>query len=189
MPDREITIRPGCLNCLSYLARCDFSFEVVEERCEPFDSGRTIPVEPSYRKTYNFSPDELATCIGGVDRELFVANAEGRPVGYVALSRGWNSYAIVEDIAVDASHRRLGIARRLIDTGIEWTRKLALAGISLETQSNNAAACRFYQGYGFVLGGYDRYLYQAMHPGTREVALFWYLPLLAYAHRLSQNSR
>jgi hypothetical protein len=27
------------------------------------------------------------------------------------------------------------------------------------------------------LGGYDRHLYKALHPGTREVALFWYLML------------
>lgn len=70
---------------------------------------------------------------------------------------------------------------------LEWARKLALAGISLKAHSNSAAVCRFYQRYGFVLGGYDRYLYQAMHPGTREIALFWYLrswQILTCCHRM-----
>ena len=58
-----------------------------------------------------------------------------------------------------------------------WASGRRLAGIRLETQSNNLAACRFYESCRFVLGGYDRHLYKALHPGTREVALFWYLML------------
>lgn len=176
MPGHEVIVRPGGFACLPYLAKCDFSFDVVVERCEPYEDGRTIPVEPPYRKTYDFSADELAGYVEDLSRELFVAQVNGNTIGYVALSQGWNNYAVVEDVAVDVSHRGMGIAHRLMDIAVEWAREAALAGIRLETQSTNVAACRFYERYGFVLGGYDRYLYQAIHPGTREVALFWYLP-------------
>jgi hypothetical protein len=29
--------------------------------------------------------------------------------------------------------------------------------------------------FGFKLGGFDRFLYQAVMPGTEEVAMYWYL--------------
>jgi streptothricin acetyltransferase len=138
--------------------------------------GQTIRVEPPYRKTYDFSTDELTGYVEDLSRGHFVAQVNGTSIGHVALPRGWNNYAVVEDFAVDVSHRRMGVAHRLMDIAVEWAREAALAGIRLETQSTNVTACRFYERYGFVLGGYDRYLYQAMHPGTREVALFWYLP-------------
>ncbi|SCZ00661.1 GNAT family N-acetyltransferase [Microvirga guangxiensis] len=172
----EAIVRPGDTACLPDLAKCDFSFEVTVERSEPFEGGQTIPVAPPYRKTYDFSTKELAGYIEDPNRGLFVAQVNGSSIGYIALSQGWNNYAIIEDFAVDVSYRGMGIARRLMDIAVQWAREAAMAGIRLETQSNNVAACRFYGRYGFVLGGYDRYLYQAMRPGTREVALFWYLP-------------
>ncbi|KRW65235.1 streptothricin acetyltransferase [Pseudomonas sp. TTU2014-096BSC] len=160
---------------ISRLAQCDFSFMVDAEFAEPFDGSRIIPVDPPYRKTYGFVPDDLAEYLNRPDAELFIAEVRDSPVGYAAVSEGWNRFAVIDDIAVDASHRGNGIARRLMDAAVEWARGAALAGVRLETQSNNVAACRFYDRYGFVLGGYDRCLYQGMHPGTPEVALFCYL--------------
>lgn len=110
MPAQEIMVCPGSFACLPYLAKCDFSFEVMAERSEPFEGGHTIPVEPPYRKTYDFSTDELAGYVEDLSRGLFVAQVNGSPIGYVALSQGWNNYAVVEDFAVDVAHRGMGIA-------------------------------------------------------------------------------
>lgn len=175
MPAHKVIIRRGDRACLDLLARCDFSFEVTAEICDPFDGERTLPVDPPYRKSYGFDVDELTRYLESSEGALFVAEVNGSPIGYVAVSRGWNNYALIEDIAVDASQRRSGVARLLIDMAVGWARGAGLAGLRLETQSNNVAACRFYKRYGFVLGGHDRHLYRAMHPGTREEALFWYL--------------
>lgn len=41
----------------------------------------------------------------------------------------------------------------------------------------NVSACLLYRHYGFTLGGYDRYLYNAL-PEKDEVALFWYYMLV-----------
>lgn len=99
----------------------------------------------------------------------------GCPIGYLIVSQSWNNYAVIEDMAVDAPHRGSGVARLMMDAAVEWARGAALAGVRLETQSINVAACRFYERYGFLLGGHDRYLYRRLHPDSREVALFWYL--------------
>lgn len=168
-------VRRADAACLLALAQCDFSFEVDAELAEPFDDRRIVAIDPPYRKTYGFDPDELAGYLDRPDAVLFVAECKGSPVGYAAVSQGWNRFAIIEDIAVDASHRGSGIARRLMDAAVAWARVRALVGVRLETQSNNVAACRFYDRYGFVLGGFDRCLYRGLQPDTREVALFWYL--------------
>jgi streptothricin acetyltransferase len=171
----KVIIRRGDPACLDRLAQCDFSFEITADIPEPFNGEGTVPVEPPYRKSYNYNVDELAKYLESSEGAFFVAEVDGSTIGYVAVSRGWNNYAVIEDIAVDSSQRRNGVARLLMDVAVGWAREAALAGVRLETQSNNVAACRFYERYGFVLGGYDRYLYRAMHPGTREIALFWYL--------------
>jgi RimJ/RimL family protein N-acetyltransferase len=43
------------------------------------------------------------------------------------------------------------------------------------------AACRLYESCGFQLAGFDRCLYQGRHPGTAEIALYWYLVFAAAA--------
>jgi ribosomal protein S18 acetylase RimI-like enzyme len=74
--------------------------------------------------------------------------------------------------------RRRGLATLLMDKAVSWTREAGLSAIRLETQSNNVAACRFYQHYGFVLGGHDRFLYRELDDEySGEISLFWYLAL------------
>ncbi|MDX0524899.1 GNAT family N-acetyltransferase [Sinorhizobium medicae] len=115
----------------------------------------------------------------GYERVLFACSAKSELVGYVSVSRDWNGCAIIDDIAVARPYRRHGIAGELLDHAVMWTRAVGLGAVRLETQSNNVAACRFYQSYGFALGGYDRFLYREIDPEKQdEVALFWYLKLL-----------
>lgn len=153
----------------------DFSFIVASEAVPPFDGpglGRVVPVAP-YRKSYPFDAHEEHR--RGGDRMLMVAREAGAMLGYVAASRAWNGYARIDGIAVDSSARRRGAGRRLMDAAVGWAREGARPGVAAETQSTNVDACRFYERYGFALGGFDRHLYRALDPGTREVALFWYL--------------
>jgi ribosomal protein S18 acetylase RimI-like enzyme len=98
-----------------------------------------------------------------------------RAVGHVVLSVHWNGFAHVDELAVDASARRQGVARSLLDVAQFWSRKHSLPGLMLETQNNNLAACKLYERCGFVMGGIDHMLYRAIDPETREAAIFWYL--------------
>ncbi len=65
--------------------------------------------------------------------------------------------------------------RRLMEQAIRWARERGLPGVVLETQNINLAACRLYESCGFVLRGFDGYLYRGIEPDSREIALFWYL--------------
>jgi streptothricin acetyltransferase len=170
-----IPVRPARAADIQHLAELDYSFTIDAVLTGPFDGPGAPPATPlaaPYRKTYGFDAGEVADYLAG-ERALFVAGAA--PVGYIAVSRSWNGYASVDDLAVDAAHRGRGAARALLDAAVAWTRDQGLAGVRLETQHNNVAACRLYARYGFVLGGHDRHLYTALRTGREEIALFWYL--------------
>ncbi|MFC6445009.1 GNAT family N-acetyltransferase [Shinella zoogloeoides] len=161
---------------MTALAACDFSFLVTREAVPPFEGewlAHARPVEP-YPKSYGFDAAEFASCLQDANKALFVIIGDETPVGYIALSTGWNNLAFVDDLAVDAEWRGTGAAQRLMQQAIQWAREKDLPGLRLETQTNNVAACRFYLRQGFVLGGHDRHLYEGLSPGTRETALFFY---------------
>ncbi|GEN07681.1 streptothricin acetyltransferase [Myxococcus fulvus] len=159
------------------LSGSDFSFDVEEEAVAPFDGptlSRTVPVT-RYTKRYELEADLVETT-DPAQSLIVVARSDGQVAGYILVSRAWNHCAQVDDFAVARSHRRQGLARALMDEAVRWTRERGLQTIRLETQSNNVPACRFYERYGFRLGGFDRYLYSAIPSQPRpEVALFWYL--------------
>jgi len=178
-----IEVKPAKPADLKALAARDFSFTITLVAAGPFHGPQVThtaaPVTP-YVKSYGFDAGELAEYLTGDDQALFVAHAApAGPVGYLAVVEDWNDYALVDDFAVDADYRGAGIARALMQAAAAWAKARKLAGLRIETQSNNVAACHFYENCGFVLGGYDRYLYAALQPGTEEVALFWYLPFPA----------
>ncbi len=50
--------------------------------------------------------------------------------------------------------------------------RIGLPTVRLETQSSNVPACRFYEGYEFKLGGFDRYHYDAIKPDVKSEAAF-----------------
>ncbi|AGA30967.1 GNAT family N-acetyltransferase [Singulisphaera acidiphila] len=135
-----------------------------------------VPVPP-YKKSY--ADDGLADYQNAPDIAVFLAYLDGLIAGRVVLSEGWNRYAWIEDLVVDARCRRLGVGRALMDRAIAWASERGLPGIRLETQSNNVPACKFYEVCGFQLGGFDQHLYRGLDKATTEIALFWYLPIRA----------
>lgn len=171
----DYSIRPGTLADLSLLSLQDFSFEVLDELVEPFERMVSVPLMQPYCKDYGFDETDLTEFLTDAGKRLFVAVLNDIPIGYLAISEGWNRFAIVEDVAVAAGNRKGGVGRLLMDAAVRWARDTGLAGVRLETQSTNVSACRFYSSYGFSLGGFDRFLYRGLYPETREKALFWYL--------------
>ena len=97
---------------------------------------------------------------------LFVAEYEGRVVGYIGL---WEliDEGHISTLAVAPGYRRRGIASRLIETGL---RSLAERGVelaSLEVRESNNAAQELYRGFGFEVAGRRRAYYR----DNREDAL------------------
>jgi ribosomal protein S18 acetylase RimI-like enzyme len=91
------------------------------------------------------------------------------------MLRWWNRFAYVEDLVVNPEYRGEGIGRMLLEQGIQWARENGFPGVMLETQDDNVPACTLYQSRGFVLSGFDRNIYKAINPDTKETALYWYL--------------
>ncbi|HET6823398.1 MAG TPA: GNAT family N-acetyltransferase [Anaerolineales bacterium] len=131
-----------------------------------------VPVEPYERDIptadTDYSFDEEGPTI-------FFAEADGKLAGRIKMLQWWNRFAYVEDLVVNPEYRGMGIGRMLLERGIQWAREYEFPGVMLETQDDNVPACTLYQRCGFVLSGFDRSVYKAIHPNTKETALYWYL--------------
>lgn len=159
------------------LNRCDASFTVTSKLVPHVADGvpdYTIVSVPPYVKHYP-PPEEHTTFLAQRDKGIFFARVDGTLAGQIILFKNWNGYAYIDDLAVNPTFRRRGVGRALIDQAVSWAKARNLPGIMLETQNINVAACLFYARCGFVLGGYDRFLYQGLTPETEEIALYWYM--------------
>ena len=131
-----------------------------------------VPVEPYKREVYaedvDYGFDEAGPTI-------FFAEADRKLAGRIKMMRWWNRFAYIEDLVVNPEYRGMGIGRMLLERGIQWARENRFPGVMLETQDDNVPACTLYQSCGFVLSGFDRNVYKAINPDTKETALYWYL--------------
>ncbi|KAL7897500.1 acyl-CoA N-acyltransferase [Trichoderma sp. SZMC 28014] len=156
----------------------DFSFEISAEVAKPYDALMqaeiilTNPV-PATRKDFGFDESEFQN-IKDHDAALFTIMEDDIVYGYIHATRSWNNMVEIHWIVLDVSVRGHGYGKMLLDEVLKWARQLGVAGIRLESQSNNVAACRFYKRYGFRFGGYDEYLYRGIPQNKQETAFFWY---------------
>jgi streptothricin acetyltransferase len=136
-----------------------------------------IPVEPYEREVHaedtDYGFDEAGPTI--FFAQVAALHASPLLAGRIKMMRWWNQFGYVEDLVVNPEYRGAGIGRMLLERGIQWARENKLPGVMLETQDDNVPACTLYQSCGFVLSGFDRNVYKAINPNTRETALYWYL--------------
>ena len=174
----DIVIQPLTVANQADLNRCANAFTVEAELHLTAEDGRigysVEPVTP-YVKRYDPEIYDGQAYLEKPDHAAWLAYADGQLAGQILVHEHWNRCAIIGDIAVDPPYRRRGVGRRLIEQAVAWARGRGLPGIMLETQNINVPACRLYERCGFVLGGFDACLYRGVMPGTREIALFWYL--------------
>jgi ribosomal protein S18 acetylase RimI-like enzyme len=163
---------------ISDIGKCDGEFTIDAKlvlRVEKDEIRYTITKVPSTKKRYGEDDVDYNTYIDDPDTTVFLAYVEGQVAGQIILRKNWNRYAHIEDIAVDARFRRQGVGKELISQAKCWAQERDLAGLMLETQNNNARACKFYESCGFRLRGFDTHLYKGLNSDTDEVALYWYL--------------
>ncbi len=130
------------------------------------------PVEP-YEKEIPIDEVDPADFIGNEDKVVFFADVDGAFAGQIKLITWWNGYAYIDDLIVNPQARGQGVGKALMDAAVRWSRERRFPGIMLETQDDNAVACKLYDTCGFVLGGFDQYTLKNFKPN--ETALFWYL--------------
>lgn len=115
--------------------------------------------------------------IGNPHQIIYLALVNNQLVGRIVLKRNWNKYAYVEDIKVDKQYRGYGVGNKLIEQAKRWMKDGGMTGIMLETQNKNVRACKFYESCGFVIGGFDSYVYRGLDKDSDEIAIYWYLML------------
>lgn len=54
------------------------------------------------------------------DSVTFTAYRQNDAVGHITLSKNWNGYTLIDEIAVSADARRQGIAGALLDYAKQW---------------------------------------------------------------------
>ncbi|HSL41959.1 MAG TPA: GNAT family N-acetyltransferase [Anaerolineales bacterium] len=131
-----------------------------------------VPVEPYER---DVAIEDVEYGFDETGPTIFFAEADGKLAGRIKMLRWWNRFAYVEDLVVNPEFRGMRIGRMLLERGIQWARENDFPGVMLETQDDNVPACMLYQSCGFVLSGFDRNVYKAINPHTKETALYWYL--------------
>jgi|Deesub1362A_J573_1020465.scaffolds.fasta_scaffold06249_2 ribosomal protein S18 acetylase RimI-like enzyme len=100
---------------------------------------------------------------------LLIAEKGGRPVGYLALSRGpAPSCAWVTDLVVGLPYRRQGIGSTLLRSASEVCRQGGLQRLFVEMQSKNHPAIALAQAQGFSFAGYSDHYYP-----DQDIALFF----------------
>lgn len=173
-------IRKGQNEDLTRLECCDFSFTVDSRVKGPFISNDLSieAVSAPYEKIYELDIQTLENhCVNPEAIFLIAEKDDGEIAGFITASLGWNKFISIDYIAIESRSRRNGAANKLMAAAHVWARSINAAGMRLETQNVNVSACLFYRKYGFTLGGYDRFLYNAL-PEKNEVALFWYYMLI-----------
>ena len=173
-----ITIQALSLLNLQDIDQCDGAF-TIDARLElSIEDSRllyTLVSVPPYQKEYPLDQLDYTVYIDNPTKAIFLAYLDGRIAGQLRLARHWNRFANLEDLVVDRPFRQRGVARALIERAAAWAREKQLAGLVLETQTNNLPAIRLYESCGFELGGFDRHLYHGLNPHSDEIALYWYL--------------
>jgi L-phenylalanine/L-methionine N-acetyltransferase len=89
---------------------------------------------------------------------VFVAESEdGRVVARLSIARDQNPASRhVADVGlmVDATFRRHGIGRALLEAAVEWARSVGIRKLELHVFPWNEAAIALYEDFGFVREGY-----------------------------------
>ena len=103
---------------------------------------------PEYRADLEANPDAIHFPQEQIDRgDVFVAEIEGRPVGFAALDG-----AELDGIFVEPDLWKRGIGKLLVDAAIHEARR---RGLSL-TVLGNPTAREFYERCGFVAEGIEQ---------------------------------
>ncbi len=93
--------------------------------------------------------EELASFIAHRSSKTWVAEENGRIVGFVVAGREPTRVGHIVTIDVLEGSRRQGVGAELMSIAESWARKAKLQLMYLETADNNLAAQKFYEARGY----------------------------------------
>lgn len=100
-----------------------------------------------------YDPGDLDRYFTGGEDRLFVAEAAGKLVAFLALEvhREEISFTYVDDFSVTEAFRGRGIGHALMEAAEDYTRAIGISTISLHVEKHNAGARRLYDSLGYTL--------------------------------------
>lgn len=125
----------------------------LQQLAELFDQYRIFYHKDSdISAAKNFLTERIQT----KDSEIFVAESEGRLVGFVQLyplfsSTRMKRYWLLNDLYVDENYRGKGFSKELIEEAKELAKLTDAAGILLETGKTNDIGNKLYPSCGFEI--------------------------------------
>lgn len=110
-----------------------------------------------YNQTSNLevAKDFLKERFNNNDSVIFAANDNGKLVGFTQLYPSFSSVSmkrvwILNDLYVEESHRRRGIAKLLMSVAEEYAKESGAIRVILSTQNSNITAQKLYETRGYV---------------------------------------
>jgi streptothricin acetyltransferase len=184
----EIMFRPDItvkkLDSIEDLEKYGFRFSGYESdqeyRAHKTETGESIVIslklekrEIPYVKKWDRPEADLemqrAIVKGGLSWGAFSGD---RLAGAALLEvRRWNNSLHLHDLEVMPGFRGLGIGGRLLDKTLETARDQKVRVITLETQTTNYPAIKFYRKHGYEIDGVDLSFYTNHDAESGEVAL------------------
>lgn len=139
------TFRPADLAELQRLTVESFEGVTLEQNVEQ-KLGVVGGHDWRWRKARHLGDDAAAN-----PRGIFIAEAEGRIIGYITtlIDRDAGKGRI-PNLAVAASQRGQGLGRRLIEHALEYFRREGLSYAMIETMAQNEIGQHLYPACGFV---------------------------------------
>lgn len=125
----------------------------LQQLAELFDQYRIFYHKDSdISAAKNFLTERIQT----KDSEIFVAESEGRLVGFVQLyplfsSTRMKRYWLLNDLYVNENYRGKGFSKELIEEAKELAKLTDAAGILLETGKTNDIGNKLYPSCGFEI--------------------------------------
>lgn len=111
--------------------------------------GAEAPIDRPVRRA------RFAENLADARQALFVAEADGRLVGWIALSLA--PYGVADlAMAVAEGWRGRGVGRALLAAGVDWARSTGAHKVALQAWPHNRAARALYARAGFAEEGYLR---------------------------------
>jgi len=132
-----------------------------------FESLRDVLGEPIFDRLHRpdwrtVQADAVRSSCTSEDRDVFVAVADERPVGFatIALNAFHEGMGVVDMIAVDPAYQRRGIATQLMDRSAEHMREqgMDIAAVGTGGDRGHAPARAMYESSGYTALPSVRYL-------------------------------
>ena len=134
------------LRAVAELLRVAFQDEIGQQEATWLREMETIGTFTPLAWLMGQVSDALGGMLSG-----FVWEEDGQIVGNVTISRLSAESWLISNVAVHPDYRRRGIARRLMETSLDWIRARNARWVILQVRHDNEAAKHLYRDLGFVV--------------------------------------